>query len=334
MGADTKIEWCDHTFNPWWGCTKIAQGCTNCYAEGQSKRYGHEVWGKDAPRRFMSDNHWRQPLKWAKAQREACEAWTRQREFVKFGRHEESPQRNRPRVFCGSMCDVFEDRNDLHEPRARLFDLINETPELDWLLLTKRPQPNRVCSPDMPSNVWLGVSVATQAEADENIPLLLQWEARVRFVSYEPAIEAVNFILGRRGCSQCEEGVRRGWHYTRNPSGVGFVKREVYCPGCGFMYDRGNTLDWIIVGGESGPKARPFDVAWARSTIRQCRDAGVACFVKQLGARPYRADGDVRDDPILKPLWQDKRLKDRKGGDPAEWPEDLRVREFPEVARA
>jgi protein gp37 len=145
-------------------------------------------------------------------------------------------------------------------------------------------------------NVWLGVSVEDQATADERIPLLLQTPAAVRFVSYEPALGPVDFRWG--GMSLPEYAPHRPLP----------------------------KLDWLIVGGESGPGARPFDVAWARSAVRQCREAGVACFVKQLGARPF-------DSAIMLPTADGGRavlgIYSPKGGDPAEWSHDLRVREFP-----
>ena len=119
MGKLSKIQWCHHTFNPWWGCVNISPACDHCYAEAWAKRCGKQVWGKEAPRRFFGDRHWNEPLKWDRAAEKAGE---------------------RHRVFCASMADVFEDRRDLDEPRARLYGLIEQTPNLDWMLLTKRPQ--------------------------------------------------------------------------------------------------------------------------------------------------------------------------------------------------
>jgi protein gp37 len=149
-------------------------------------------------------------------------------------------------------------------------------------------------------NVWLGVSVENQHFADERIPLLLETPAAVRFISAEPLLDEVDLTPHLEGDTLAGHGYR------------GFSK--------------GPRLDWAIVGGESGPGARPFDIAWARSIVQQCKDAGVPVFVKQLGAVPVigRDAGDVfvPDHEVL--------LRDRKGGDPSEWPEDLRVREFPE----
>jgi protein gp37 len=156
--------------------------------------------------------------------------------------------------------------------------------------------------------VWLGTSVEDQASANERIPHLLRCSAAVRWVSYEPALEEVDF--GAPYCDACCVQAEHDNGDTR-------------CPACGDFVDdplHGFSLDWIVVGGESGPGARPFDVSWARAVIRQGREADVPVFVKQLGARP-RDGGDV------------PQLRDRKGGDMNEWPADLRVRQWPEVAR-
>jgi protein gp37 len=118
MGENSKIEWTTHTFNPWWGCTKVSEACKHCYAEAWAKRLGQRVWGPKSKRRFFTDQHWKQPL-----------TWNRKAEGAK----------ERPRVFCASMADVFENQTELESHRRRLWDLIEATPNLDWLLLTKRP---------------------------------------------------------------------------------------------------------------------------------------------------------------------------------------------------
>lgn len=175
MSANSSIEWTDHTYNPWWGCTKVSPGCDNCYASTLSTRYGFDVWGPDAPRRFFGDSHWAEPLKW---NRDAEKAGARRR------------------VFCGSMCDWAEGRPDQAEARARLFALIEATPWLDWQLLTKRPGaiPHLVPSHWMqtpPANVWYGTSVEDQEQADRRIPQLLKVPAVVRFLSCEPLLGPV-----------------------------------------------------------------------------------------------------------------------------------------------
>lgn len=173
MGENSKIQWTDHTFNPWWGCVKVSPGCAHCYAETFSKRTGHAVWGVDAPRRMFGPKHWREPLKWDDEARAAGE---------------------RRRVFCASMADVFEDRPDLVEERAKLFGLMNLTPSLDWLLLTKRPQNVIRLTPDsgMPDNAWIGTTVEDQQRAVERIPYLMDIPAAVRFLSVEPMVGPVH----------------------------------------------------------------------------------------------------------------------------------------------
>jgi protein gp37 len=174
MGEHSKIEWTDHTFNPWWGCTKVPgdPACHHCYAEAFSRRLGLKVWGQAKDRRFFGDKHWNEPLKW---NRKAAEEGVRRR------------------VFCASMSDVFEDRPDLEAARARLWDLIAATPWLDWLLLTKRPENiARMLTLRERDNVWLGTTVVTAEWAAKRIPALLQNEAAVRFLSCEPLVEALD----------------------------------------------------------------------------------------------------------------------------------------------
>jgi protein gp37 len=297
MGADSKIEWTHHTFNPWWGCTRVSPGCVHCYAETFAKRTGL-AWGPQAERRFFGDKHWNEPLKWNRMAEAAGE---------------------RRRVFCASMADVFEDRPELHVQRERLFDLIAATPWLDWLLLTKRPENAARLAPaswatGWPRNVWAMTTAEDQQRADERIPTLLEIPAAVHGVSYEPAIGPVDFTRIR----SAEFGIAFDALH-------GFAERTI-------------RIDWIIVGGESGPGARPFDIDWARDTVEQCKAADVACFVKQLGAHPEEEVilygigpyGPAKEDVEVRSL----RLKDKKGGDWDEWPADLRVRQFPAVPRA
>lgn len=298
MGENSEIAWTHHTFNPWWGCARVSPGCEHCYAEQLAVvRRKLPVWGVNADRKPMSEAYWRQPLKWNRDAEKAGE---------------------RRRVFCASMADVFERlpisanasaRKTIEAGRLRLWHLIRETPWLDYLLLTKRPQnvaglvPGPWMNPEVaswPSNVWLGVTAEDQKRADERIPILLSIPARVRFVSYEPALGPVDFAA---------------------------------CLHIGHEWCGRPTVDWIIVGGESGAKARPFDLAWARSTVRQCHAAGVACFVKQMGARAFEMfPPQMYPDDVSR--WhaqvpRERAFLDAKGGDPSEWPEDLRVREFP-----
>jgi protein gp37 len=296
MGVETKIEWCHHTFNPWWGCQRVSPGCEHCYAEAFAKRTGHKVWGgMVTERRLFGDKHWAEPIKWNTDAAKAGE---------------------RRRVFCASMADVFEDRRDLDGERARLWRLISDTPSLDWLLLTKRPEHMTRLVPeswtgDWPSNVWAGTTVEEQAAYDKRWPILARVPAIVRFLSIEPQLGPVELR-----CNGCGDNVDA--HLAPDQGG---------CSGW--------FPDWVIVGGESGPGARRFDVLWARMLLADCqRTRRIKFFFKQLGAKPGESHPNASEpynywDPI-----DFRDLKDRKGGDWNEWPTGLnllRVRQFPEV---
>lgn len=171
MGKDSAIEWTHHTFNPWWGCVKVSKACDNCYAETWARRLGEQVWGPRTERRFFSDQHWKEPLKWNK---------------------EAQAKGRRRRVFCASMADVFENRKDLVPHRLRLLELISQTPYLDWLLLTKRIHLVKKQLPKgytFPANVWLGTTVENQDAADKRLPYLMEFTTpSVRFLSCEPLL--------------------------------------------------------------------------------------------------------------------------------------------------
>lgn len=211
MGETTAIGWTDHTFNPWWGCTKIegpngtGSACDHCYAATFAKRTGHDVWGKDGDRRFFGDKHWNEPLKW---ERDAAAG-------------KPGPNTGRPDhlVFCASMADVFEARDDLNGERERLWRLIDVTPHLTWLLLTKRPEqvlrrtpwawrvgqntspPHREDRANWPRNVWIGTTVEDQARADLRIPRLAKIPAPVRFLSCEPLLGPIDLGVACCACS-------------------------------------------------------------------------------------------------------------------------------------
>ncbi len=256
MGKNTKIEWAHHTWNLVWGCTKVSEACQNCYAEAFARRVGLQVWGPQAPRRVMSDHYWREPLAW---NREAARL------------------RQRMRVFCSSMADVFEDHPTVNEQRGRLWPLIRETQWLDWLLLTKRPENFSRFLPwyeggECPGNVWLGVTAETQRWADVRIPLLLNAPAQVRFISAEPLLGSLNIRYYLR-CPECK--------------GQMFTGRDELCRAC-YAMDR---VDWVIAGGESGHRARPIHPAWVRDLRDQCVEAGVAFHFKQWGEwAPYEIE--------------------------------------------
>ena len=263
MGSNSKIEWTGtrlpdgtwepgNTFNPWVGCTKVSPGCDHCYAEGWAKRSGLVTWGGD--RRRTSAANWRQPIKW---NRQAAAAGVRKR------------------VFCASLADVFDNQVPA-EWRADLWALIGETPALDWLLLTKRPQnaakmivdARRACLGGVDAadehfqwpwpNVWLGTTVENQAEADRRVPHLLAVPAAVRFLSCEPMLGSIDLM--RAGATEVD-------CVAPGEANIGAFSRGL--------------VDWIIVGGESGPGARPMHPDWARSLRNQCQAAGVPFFFKQ-----------------------------------------------------
>jgi protein gp37 len=238
VSEKTGISWTHHTFNPWWGCVKVSPACAHCYAERDSKRYGFTVWGPQSERRFFGDDHWKQPRQWNAHARRLVE---------------------RRRVFCASMADICEivTRPDIaaqmDQARARLWTLIEETPWLDWLLLTKRPEnltrllpPAWIRSPQ--TNVWLMTTVENQQYADLRVPQLLKVPAIVHGVSYEPALGALDL----------------------SPY-IGPQRRTL------------TGLDFVIAGGESGPHARPSHPLWFRQVRDACQRAGVAFHFKQWG---------------------------------------------------
>lgn len=237
MGKSTGIEWTHHTFNPWWGCTEVSPGCDHCYARTWAKRYGTE-WGKDTPRRFFGDKHWREPLSWNVAATKAGD---------------------RRRVFCASMADVFEDRGDLIDTRKRLFELAGVCTNLDWLLLTKRPQNIRRMLPDFawalhyPGRIWFGTSVENEANVKRAM-FLCDLPGDVHFLSVEPLLGPVNLEPWFKAERAAAED--RLWDIPL----------------------------WVIIGGESGAGARPMELHWAENVIAQCRAYGVSVFVKQFGA--------------------------------------------------
>lgn len=210
MGANTAIEWTDHTMNPWWGCTRVSPGCQNCYAETFAHRFGVE-WGKGETRRPATEKVWAAPVTWNKAAQKAGK---------------------RARVFCASMADVFDDEAPTGA-RERLFALIRATPWLDWQLLTKRPENIAgFLPPDWGHgyrNVWLGTTVENQAMADKRIPILLNVPAFVRFLSCEPLIGPVSFRWAgwikypsnADGSSNHLDGLRGiGWVIAGGESGI------------------------------------------------------------------------------------------------------------------
>lgn len=278
--GQTTIEWTatynddgtvtpGFTFNPWQGCIKISPGCANCYALTLSNRWGKDVWGPGPKRQRTSAANWKKPLQWNK---------------------QAANEGKRFKVFCASMADVFEDNPQLNDWRSDLWDLIELTPNLDWLLLTKRPEnvlrmtrrwtPENY-GPEWPANIWLGTSVENQEYADKRIPELLKIPAKIRFLSMEPLLGPVD--IGRwlccPWCGEGKEAIQDSWGEWYHP---GPIARPCPTPETG----RGaavKNIDWVIVGGESGHRARPLHPAWVRSLRDQCQGAGVAFFFKQWG---------------------------------------------------
>lgn len=329
----SNIEWTDRTWNPVAGCKKVSHGCKNCYAETMAKRLA--AMGQKTYQQVVNEHGWNgkfielparlaEPLKW----RKPC------------------------MVFVNSMSDLFGEGVSF-EYIAAIFGVMAACPQHTFQVLTKRPEraveffrwaanedsvgggincaitemfghrePNTYLTkdgmadeasdelisdpPDWPlHNVWLGCSAEDQPTANHRIPLILQCPAFIRFISLEPLLGPVDVDshLGNEVIAYGQAGRR------------GITDFEVKPP----------RLHWVIVGGESGPGARPCDVAWIRSIVAQCKAAGVPCFVKQLGANP---DNSAQPDGSLIQAY----IKDRKGGAPEEWPADLRVREFPAQA--
>lgn len=302
MSTNTGIAWTDHTFNGWWGCQKVAQGCANCYAEVHAGRfYGRKIWGPAATteRRIMGDANWRAPLLWDKASRESFELTGR-----------------RHRVFAMSMADALEDHPALVEPRKRFVWLIENTPFLDWQILTKRPENAFMLGwNEWPANVWFGASAATQAELDAAVKAIAGARARVRFLSLEPLIEEID--------------LHNAFYRPRLSSGDPY-KRKMTIP----------LIHQVIAGGESEQrgKCRPCNITWLENLLEQCQSAGCAFFLKQMGSRAWTDNvnrWDFPDDDLE--FESDGKhaasafvhFKDPKGADPAEWPEHLRVQEFP-----
>lgn len=240
MAENSAIEWTDHTFNPWIGCTKVSPACDNCYAEAlMDTRYGRVTWGAGQDRSRTASSTWRMPRKWNKQAAISGE---------------------RPFVFCASLADVFDNEVD-ERWRADLFDLIEATPNLVWLLLTKRignvkrmTDPMRGCR-ILPRNTAIGATMANQEEYDRDRMKLdevkLFADVQFTFGSFEPLL--------------------------------GMVILDNYAP------------DWIIVGGESGANARPMDLQWARHMRSQSADLGRVFNFKQVGGRNADKGGHLLD---------------------------------------
>jgi protein gp37 len=355
VGADSKIQWTHHTFNAWLGCAKVHTGCMNCYAKVSQavvmRKGGPVHWGEvwqGGDRAMLADSTWAKPMSWARAAAKAGE---------------------RHRVFCSSEADVLEVPSvpekwpsgwdekqiawatervqriaaELAAARERLWDIIRKTayvetgtvvgmphwssyPGLDWLLLTKRPENWRLVPEDVRPLVWLGTSASDQETLDSACSRLVGTAGfRLTFLSLEPLVGPVDL----------SEWLPSSDGFYDTPEGPVHRKDWPHCPFPG----------WVILGGESGPKARPCREAWVAKAVKQVEGAwGVSAFVKQMGS-VWASENDAKTTvsatgPILDSQGREVGVKitereapDHKGGDPKNWPEDLRVRDFPRFTR-
>lgn len=322
MGERTKIAWCDSTINFWEGCTKVSAGCANCYAEDRDKRWHKGAhWGKGAPRR-LSENAFKTAFRlnrkpWVCT---LChESWSESDCDDGFCPNcfESSAAVRRRRIFSLSLGDWLDPEVPLNW-LGRMLDIVAACRDCDWLLCTKRPElwhdrltliadtfPLPEHSHEMvvswldgtpPKQVWVLTTAENQEMADKRILELLQIPAVVRGLSCEPLLGPIDLDLKTFCVENGEIHLRCEW------------ARRKHLP---------NPISWVIVGGESGKNARPCNVEWIRSIKNQCKSAGVSCFVKQFGAHIVDAESA-------------RTIKHPKGTDPSEWPEDLRVQQFPE----
>ncbi|WP_430231746.1 phage Gp37/Gp68 family protein [Paraburkholderia tropica] len=278
MAENTRIEWADHTFNAWLGCTKVSPGCDNCYAERErASRILDVRWGAGQPRHRTAISTWKNPKRWNAAHATF---------FEKHGR--------RQRVFCSSLSDVFD--NEVPPAwRADLLRLIAQTPDLDWLILTKRIGNARAMLNDAVReitscartwdagawpNLWLGATIVNEIEAERDIPKLLETPAAVKFLSMEPLLGPVDMSdFLTPGWPRCETGFVQGSRYEHGycATCAGHVTDPIHQSG---LHD---VIDWVIAGGESGAGARPMHTHWARSLRDQCAKADVPFLFKQWG---------------------------------------------------
>ncbi len=266
MGKDTAIGWCDATFNPWWGCTRVSPGCERCYAESFANRIGQDIWGPTTPRRFFGENHWNEPLRWdAKARADGV----------------------RRRVFCASMADICEDRDDLRYWRDRLIQVVQHTRHLDWLFLTKRPE-NYVplfgagffqANP----HVWPGFTAENQEQLEKRVAHVLALPGRgTKWISAEPLLSSIDF----------------------EPSGALWpLCRSTKEDHDGGMWCDEPSIEWVVVGLESGDGYRDVGIEPLVSIVEQCRAAQVACYVKQDAGRFPGQRGRIPDE-----YWQVKEF--------------------------
>jgi len=267
----SKIAWTDHTFNPWIGCAHVSEGCRNCYAEKQNAVYttwNGGKWGPGAPRKVTSDDNWHNPVRWDRAAK---------------------AQGKRAKVFCASLADVFDPEAPV-EARERLWKLILQTPNLDWLILTKRPENFETMLPSnwaLYHNVWLGVSVENKKYGYPRVDILRRTPAVVRFLSCEPLLEDISDV---------------------NLDGI----------------------DWVICGGESGSHSREFQLEWARVLRDRCDKENKVFFMKQLGAFATENSVPlVQINIIMNKKGKEIKRADLYKTDISKFPADLQIQTWP-----
>lgn len=277
MTWDSKISWTHHTFNAWLGCAKVGKDCENCYAETlMDKRFHRVAWGPEGTRKRTSMANWRKPVRWDKVAKE---------NGVKF------------MVFGNSLNDILEDREELVQWRADYVELIESTPNLIWMLLTKRPE-NWELLPSKwyafpPPNVWFGLSVADRQTYFDRTGSFMDYfdQFAVKFLSVEPQL---------------------GPLYLSNDG-----------------HDRIGFWDWIIGGGESdqAEPGRFYDLGWGRIMMQRCQKYGIPYFHKQMGSAWARTH-------IIWRTTTPADRGDRAGSKPSYWPYDLVVRQVPVFTQA
>ncbi len=265
-----------YTFNPWWGCFKVSEGCSRCYAETIASRFNRGIWGKKTPRKFQSDKYWENLRLWDNKAKQAGV---------------------RLKVFVASMSDWLEVRDDLVEPRQRLLDEIHKRKNLNFLLLSKRPETLKTGNRKQissawgktavfgggnenwlkaPDNVWTGTSIESEKYLGRACDIAESVHAPVHFLSLEPLLEYVDL-------------------------------KPLFA-----RFPRINW--WVIVGGESGNKARDFNPSWAMQIIEDCQNYNIPVYIKQMGS-----------------VWAKRNSANHnKGEDLREWDHHLRVQEFPQ----
>lgn len=242
---NSRISWTDNTFNPWIGCAKVSPGCDHCYAEAQQARWG-KPWGPNVQRVRTSVGNWVKPAKW---------------------NYEAASKGIRTKVFCASLADICEDKPEVIPWRENLKNLIKNTPSLDWLLLTKRPEnfSRMFWGVDVPANVWFGITAENQEQLEKRIPYLLeQYRTTVRFISLEPLLGPIDFSR--------LPPVR--FSFDTHTDGV-------------------EAVNWVIVGGESGQGCRPMMPKWVDEIKMQLKPRNIPVFFKQRGGHPNK--GDITD---------------------------------------